>query len=274
MSHYGLFEDECPEVIVETCPVPHDDSQPYPHHHAPLPALSSSSSLGSSLSAIADTRGERRERGIVGNGGEVQIAGIPGYLWHVIFEVLKNSFRAIVEKYEIGSYPPVIIRISPPFPSLSPETSGSDAFSSDGLRPATATGSATGTGTGTGTIKETSTKRQRGKKITIQISDLGGGIPAHVLPLVWRYMYTTAPQDSDTCLSSNSPFASPTSFLPGSGSGSGGEFEKSIMAGFGYGLPISRLYARYCGGELWLESKEGVGTDCYFTIVDFSDPPV
>ena len=75
--------------------------------------------------------------------------------------------------------------------------------------------------------------------ITLKISDEGGGIPRSSIPLVWTYMYTTVDQ---------TPSLDP-------------DFDKSDfkapMAGFGYGLPISRLYARYFGGDLKLISMEG-----------------
>jgi pyruvate dehydrogenase kinase 2/3/4 len=81
--------------------------------------------------------------------------------------------------------------------------------------------------------------------ITIKISDEGGGIPRSAIPLVWTYMYTTVDR---------TPSLDP-------------DFDKSDfkapMAGFGYGLPISRLYARYFGGDLKLISMEGYGTDVY-----------
>jgi len=75
--------------------------------------------------------------------------------------------------------------------------------------------------------------------ITIKISDEGGGIPRSAIPLVWTYMYTTVDQTP--------------SLEPGSNTS---DF-KAPMAGFGYGLPISRLYARYFGGDLKLISMEG-----------------
>ena len=35
------------------------------------------------------------------------------------------------------------------------------------------------------------------------------------------------------------------------------------LAGLGYGLPISRTYARYFGGDLNIMSMEGYGTDAF-----------
>jgi len=39
--------------------------------------------------------------------------------------------------------------------------------------------------------------------------------------------------------------------------------QKAALAGYGVGLPLSRLYARYFGGDLDLKSLEGFGTDAY-----------
>uniref|UniRef100_A0A671X731 Protein-serine/threonine kinase n=1 Tax=Sparus aurata TaxID=8175 RepID=A0A671X731_SPAAU len=69
-----------------------------------------------------------------------------------------------------------------------------------------------------------------------EISDRGGGVPLRKIDRLFNYMYSTAPTPS------LEPGAVP-------------------LAGFGYGLPISRLYARYFQGDLKLYSMEGVGTD-------------
>lgn len=78
-----------------------------------------------------------------------------------------------------------------------------------------------------------------------QVSDEGGGIPRSGLPKIFTYLYSTArnPLDEHADL---------------------GIADTVTMAGYGYGLPISRLYARYFGGDLQIISMEGYGT---FTIV-------
>jgi pyruvate dehydrogenase kinase 2/3/4 len=40
----------------------------------------------------------------------------------------------------------------------------------------------------------------------------------------------------------------------------------AVLAGYGYGLPLSRLYARYFGGDMQVISMEGYGTDAYLHI--------
>ncbi|ODV90251.1 hypothetical protein CANCADRAFT_104124 [Tortispora caseinolytica NRRL Y-17796] len=125
---------------------------------------------------------------------------VPGHLSHMLFEILKNSLRAVVEKEGIPAdeYSPVKLIVA------------------------------------------------AGKEdITIKISDEGGGIPRSAIPYVWTYMYTTVESTPDL-----DPDFNKSDF-------------KAPMAGFGYGLPISRLYARYFGGDLRLISMEGYGTDAY-----------
>lgn len=150
---------------------------------------------------------------------ELNFMYVPGHLSHMLFELLKNSLRAVVERQ-------------------------------------TKAEAEAGAGAGAGTK---SNKRDRfpvskvivaeGKEdITIKISDEGGGIPRSAIPLVWTYMYTTVERTPDL-----DPGFDKSDF-------------KAPMAGFGYGLPISRLYARYFGGDLKLISME----KCVFVLFFFS----
>ena len=43
------------------------------------------------------------------------------------------------------------------------------------------------------------------------------------------------------------------------------------LAGLGYGLPLSRLYARYFGGEIQVISLAGYGTDAILTCKNVGD---
>ena len=38
---------------------------------------------------------------------------------------------------------------------------------------------------------------------------------------------------------------------------------KKKRAGYGFGLPLARLYARYFGGDLHFQTMWGYGTDVY-----------
>lgn len=61
--------------------------------------------------------------------------------------------------------------------------------------------------------------------ITIKISDEGGGIPRSSVPHIWTYLYTTMSDEGLIESIESSDFKAP-------------------MAGFGYGLPLSRLVSR------------------------------
>ncbi|KND00273.1 uncharacterized protein SPPG_04601 [Spizellomyces punctatus DAOM BR117] len=88
----------------------------------------------------------------------------------------------------------------------------------------------------------------RGDDIVIRVSDKGVGIPVREVDRAFQYAYTTAKQ------------------APIDPDFHGSEVDGAPMAGFGYGLPLSQLYARYFKGDLTLQSREGLGTDVFFTV--------
>ncbi|NWW39004.1 PDK3 kinase, partial [Panurus biarmicus] len=122
----------------------------------------------------------------------IQVVYVPSHLFHMLFELFKNSMRATVELHEgkKEAYPSIKTLV----------TLGKEDLS-------------------------------------IKISDQGGGVPLRKIDRLFNYMYSTAPR----------PSLEPSRAVP--------------LAGFGYGLPISRLYARYFQGDLKLYSMEGVGSD-------------
>lgn len=142
---------------------------------------------------------------------ELTFAYVPGHLSHILFELLKNSLRAIVERYGVD-------------PSIE---GASSVAAPGGLFPP---------------IKVVVVEGN--EDITIKISDEGGGIPRSAVPLVWTYMYTTMDVEAE---------GKGGSMKGGSmkgGSMGAGALENlqngandfaAPMAGFGYGLPLSRL---------------------------------
>ena len=124
--------------------------------------------------------------------GKVSFAYIPAHLYHVIFELMKNSFRATVEAYSNSDRPMPPVRI-------------------------------------------VIVKGQ--EDLTIKICDEGKGIPRSGMPHIFSFMYSTAPPPSP--------------------------YNDSPLAGYGFGLPLSRVYCRYFDGDLRVISTEGYGTDAY-----------
>ena len=95
--------------------------------------------------------------------------------------------------------------------------------------------------------------------VVIKVSDQGGGIKRSHMDKIWSYLFTTADIDQEAFLDNPADFD-----------------ERSPLAGLGVGLPISRLYARYFGGDLKIISMEGYGTDAflYLSKMDKAEPLV
>ncbi|XP_052206124.1 pyruvate dehydrogenase (acetyl-transferring) kinase, mitochondrial-like isoform X2 [Diospyros lotus] len=135
---------------------------------------------------------------------------VPNHLHLMVFELVKNSLRAVQERH-MDSYkvaPPVRIVVA------------------DGI-----------------------------EDVTIKVSDEGGGIPRSGLPKIFTYLYSTAknPLDEHSDL---------------------GTANVATMAGYGYGLPISRLYARYFGGDLQIISMEGYDAYLHLSRLGDSQEPL
>jgi pyruvate dehydrogenase kinase 2/3/4 len=90
--------------------------------------------------------------------------------------------------------------------------------------------------------------------IVIKVSDEGGGIPRSQIDKIWSYLFTTADPQIQECFIGEQDHSS-----------------DSPLAGLGYGLPISRSYARYFGGDLDILSLEGFGTDAFVYLARLGD---
>jgi len=81
----------------------------------------------------------------------------------------------------------------------------------------------------------------------VRVSDRAGGIAHRDLPHIWSYLYgATARADEERCPKATG------------------------LSGYGIGLPLGRLHARYLGGDLRLESFPGFGTDVYLHLPTIS----
>lgn len=77
----------------------------------------------------------------------------------------------------------------------------------------------------------------------------GGGMPRSVTNRIWTFAKSTLSK-KNTTTQDNSPEVK-----------SEDEMEEGHLRGFG--LPLTRIYARYFGGEVTIRSMEGYGVDAY-----------
>ncbi|VEU34555.1 unnamed protein product [Pseudo-nitzschia multistriata] len=169
---------------------------------------------------------------------------VPTHLHYIMLELLKNSMRATVEWHgSDADFPPIKVIIA----------DGSD-----------------------------------NEDVVIKVSDEGGGIPRSNVEKIWSYLFTTADPSIQEGKFTSVPYAKGfdcwdttsaliaisfyTLFLLSfDWTGMVGVVENeavdhgidSPLAGLGYGLPISRSYCRYFGGDLSIMSMEGYGTDAF-----------
>lgn len=168
-------------------------------------------------------------------GSEVRMTYVKSHLQHILFELLKNSMRAVVEQHagEEGvkcrrqltlprSHTPVVEGQEGQvvLPTVRVVVSGGD------------------------------------EDVVIKVSDLGGGVPRSEMSNIWSYQYTTADaKKRDAMLSQHAELERELEMRYQT-------FHENFY-GLGYGLPTARAFARYFGGDLSLYCTEGWGTDAY-----------
>lgn len=205
---------------------------------------------------ICDLKYGVRPKLTIGGEPNASFAHVPVHVEYVITELLKNSFRAVIENGT--EYEPIEVTIAtaPDVPgnhaheqSTHPRESQNDTdvgFHIDTV---------VGTADANESVRHSSPSSQ---SITIRIRDRGGGIPPEALPNIWSYSFTTF-SDLDYQDSGNGNVDALNTISASSG-------QLSSIAGLGYGLPLSKAYAEYFGGGIAIQNLWGWGTDVYLTL--------
>lgn len=166
---------------------------------------------------------------------EVEIIGapqptafVPAHLHHILFELLKNSMRAVVEAH--GSNVDGTRKDESELPAVQVVITEDD------------------------------------RELAIKVSDVGGGIPKQDMPRIWSYLHTTAKKPVSELIDSRGEIIMTQSMAHG-GHGGG----HAPMAGLGFGIPLSRVFARYWGGDLEIVSVPNHGTDAHLHLNKLGD---
>lgn len=211
------------------------------------------------VSDICEFRYGVRPSVVINGEPDYTFAHIPVHLEYIITELLKNAFRATVERG--AEREPIEVTIAPlPESPQEPEAAAitnqaqgnlDEATKSDTNQPHTASS----------IIRPL---RQSTPGVTIRIRDRGGGISPENMRHIWEYSFTTFKEEdmlSRQRHGDSSGSASLDALNAISGDGGG-----SSLAGLGYGLPLGRAYAEYFGGGIAVQSLWGWGTDVYLSL--------
>ena len=153
---------------------------------------------------------------------------MPSHAKFTLLELLKNSARAVVEHHH---------------PAFGASAASGDA--ADYARRAAAAASAPAV-----PLPAIRVVLAAGSEdITIKVADEGGGFKRSSLEHHRSWFATTAPP----------PSADETD----GGDSGGGTGQAPPLCGYGIGLPLARVHARYFGGDLELRGLEGHGVDAY-----------
>lgn len=92
--------------------------------------------------------------------------------------------------------------------------------------------------------------------LVIQIEDSGRGLGAEELAKIWSFAYSTAHEKSTKGVAVRN-----------------GESDEAVpvLAGCGVGLPMSRVHAQSLGGDIFMESAQGVGTCAYMCLSNLQE---
>lgn len=186
---------------------------------------------------------------------DTTLAHIPMHLEYIITELLKNSFRATIEKG--NERHPVEVTIAPAPEELRAKDNaitnhdqGSVDAASGAQKPANAASA---------NIRPLD-KSTPG--VTIRIRDRGGGIPPAAYAKLWDYGFTTFNEQEIMDMTSGGGSNSDDGLNALSNAGGDG----NSLAGMGYGLKLGRAYAEYFGGGIRVQSLLGWGTDVYLSL--------
>lgn len=200
------------------------------------------------------------------------IAHIPMHLEYILTELLKNSFRAVIEAGMEKE--PIEVTIAP-LPASEPETADVDNQNTPHRLDHDVVGESANQNQGSVDQASGSNPAKRSASsnirpldkstpgVTIRIRDRGGGISPENHAKLWEYGFTTFNEDEILDKVAGGGDNGNNSALDVISGGAGGG---SSLAGLGYGLPLGRAYAEYFGGGIAVQSLWGWGTDVYLSL--------